>query len=321
MKQDLKSAVAAASEALDSSGAVVGAAGDSRPRFELFHAANSICSQKVRTVLAHHNLCYLSHQLDIFKGQTYLPQYVRLRMMGCGRLGIPLVTSHTGSTSASRGGCDPAVVPTLVDWETEDVFVDSKLICQHLDTQVKVSRRLRPPALVERIDAEIEIVDNLPNYQMLAGKPPGEDLRPDSRRRSNGTRFALEKVKRCEQYLKEYPRDEALTAAYTAKRAKELEAASSLFTEEAMSSAYQRAETACEGLSSRLAAAKAAWLFGDAPTMADLFWLVELSRMKNLGAAKIWEAGKMAPLADYLRQGARLPSIRFAVLEWPGASY
>jgi 2,5-dichlorohydroquinone reductive dechlorinase len=31
------------------------------PRFELFRAANSICSQKVRAVLAHHAMPYVEH--------------------------------------------------------------------------------------------------------------------------------------------------------------------------------------------------------------------------------------------------------------------
>jgi 2,5-dichlorohydroquinone reductive dechlorinase len=321
MQLDLRGAVTAACEAIGDAGVLVGGKLDPKPRFELFHAPNSICSQKVRAVLAHHGMGYRSHLLNIFKGETYLPQHVRLRMLGCGRLGVPLVATHTGSTSVSNGGCDPAVVPTLVDWEAEEVFVDSKLICRHLDEQALDEARLRPCGLAGRIDAEIDIVDNLPNYQMLAGKPPGEDLRPESRRRSDGNGFALEKVKRCERYLDEFRDDEDLVTAYSAKRAKELQAANALFTPDAMRDAYERAVRGCEGLSSRLASAKTPWLFGEEPTMADLYWIIELARMKNLGAANIWEGGKLPPIAAYLERGECLASIRFAVLDWPGAIY
>ncbi len=166
----LEAAVSAAAEALGAQGDVIGDSG-ADPRFELFHAANSICSQKVRTVLAHHEIGDRSHTMNIFAGQTYFPSHVRLRMMGCRHLGLPLVTTHTGSTSVSRGGCDPAVVPTLVDWQAGEVLVDSKRICNYLDSLVDEPRRLRPDRLVAAIDAEIDVIDHLPNYQMLAVPP------------------------------------------------------------------------------------------------------------------------------------------------------
>ena len=65
------------------SGEVIGPAlPQETPRFALYHAANSICSQKVRVVLAQLQLSYSSHALNIFAGETYLPSYVRLRLLG-----------------------------------------------------------------------------------------------------------------------------------------------------------------------------------------------------------------------------------------------
>ena len=169
MTEALVSIVERASQAL---GGGDGGAGDERPRFELFHAANSICSQKVRTVLAQHGLSYASHMVNLFQGQTYLPDYVRLRMVGCETLGGALVAHHSGSTATSAGGCDGAVVPTLVDWRSDEVMVDSKRICLHLDAQVAEADRLRPADLAATIDDELAVVDNLPNYQMLMGRTP-----------------------------------------------------------------------------------------------------------------------------------------------------
>ena len=84
---DLDVVVAGARAALPGEDAIVGADGPEPPRFELFHAPNSICSQKVRVVLAHHGFPYRARALSLFAGDTYRPGYVRLRMMGCGALG------------------------------------------------------------------------------------------------------------------------------------------------------------------------------------------------------------------------------------------
>ena len=224
MMQPLEVVLTHARTALDGGGARVGPDGGT-PRFELFHAANSICSQKVRTVLAHRGLPYISHTMDLFSGQTYLPAYVRLRMLGCESLGGALMSEHTGSTSVTAGGCDAAVVPTLVDLDTGRVIVDSKRICFYLDDIAGEAEQLRPASLAMQIDAELDVIDKLPNYQMLSGRPPGDDLRPTSQRGKTGVEFAMSKVRRCDEYLAQCANDDTLVRAYSAKRAKELDAA------------------------------------------------------------------------------------------------
>lgn len=291
------------------------------PRFLLFHAANSICSQKVRVVMAQHQISYTSHTLNIFSGQTYLPSYVRLRLVGCERIGLPLVATHTGSTSMSSGGCDPAVVPTLIDRQTDQVIVDSKLICLYLDGLIPESQRLRPISLERAIDVELDIVDNLPNYQMLVGRPAATDTRPQQLQRNDGANFSMSKVKRCDQYLAECAQDEALIRAYKAKRSKELNAAENLFSQEAMQIAYTKAATACALLNSRLQTSASAWLMGNSVTMADLFWSVELLRMKNLCVGYFWEHNKLPGVAKFVAAAERLESVRSAVLGWPGSLF
>lgn len=305
--------------------ALVAGIGDGREpaparRFTLFHAANSICSQKVRAVLAHHGIGHGSHRLDIFTGQTYLPDHVRLRMRGCARAGLPLVADHKGSTATADGGCDPAVVPTLVDHQLDAVIVDSRAICLHLDATAPKGRRLRPDALARDIDAELAIVDSLPNYQMLVGKPPGSDRRPARLRDADGAGFAMRKVARCDHYIERHRDDAELAAAYRAKRAKELAAAQQLFSAEAVGAAYARVERACAELDARLADWPGPWRFGDRVTMADLFWAVELLRVGNLGAS-FWADGRMPALARYVADAATLHGVRAAVIEYPGALY
>lgn len=321
MTQNLQRAVAEVRSSLKRAGENIGAAASATPRFELFNAPNSICSQKVRAVLAHHCIAYRSQHVDIFEGETYLPAYVRLRLEGCNALGGALVDAHTGSTSVTAGGCDPAVVPLLVDWETGRVLVDSKRISFYLDQTAAESARLRPAGLAPQIDAELDIVDNLPNYQMLAGKPPGEDHRPESRRKSNGVGFAMGKVERCDRYLAQHANDADLVRAYSAKRAKELNAADQLFTPEAMSSAYNKAEAGCARLERELKARNTEWLLGDEVTMADIYWGIELLRMKNMAVESFWTNGAKPAVATFVEKIEQIPAIRAAVVEWPGALY
>jgi 2,5-dichlorohydroquinone reductive dechlorinase len=319
----LEAMVADARVALNSQGERIGPAQPEVARFELFSAAASICSQKVRAVLAHHGQAYRSHSVDLFGGGTYLPAYVRLRVLGCEQIGAALVSRHSGSTSvAFGGGCDAAVVPTLIDWQTREIVVDSKRICNHLDAVVENGvTRLRPESLAARIDEEIDVVDNLPNYQMLSGLPPEFDLRPGPLRGKTGVAFAMSKVERCDRYLAEHAGEEGLVRAYAAKRAKELDAAQQLFTEGAMRNAYDKAEAACETLEKKLNAAATKWLLDDRVTMADLYWGVELTRMKNLGADTFWKDGARPAVAMFAERANRLGAIRQAVVDWPGALF
>lgn len=324
MNASIQTLVADARAAINSEGELIGPSTTTAPRFELFSAANSICSQKVRAVLAHHGLTYLSHTMNLFAGQTYLPAHVRLRMLGCEQIGTKLVDRHTGSTSvASGGGCDPAVVPTLVDWDAGTVVVDSKRICRHVDEAAAADGAcsLRPAHLAAAIDEQLDIIDNLPNYQMLSGKPPGEDRRPPAQRGKNGVDFAMSKVERCDRYLAEFANDEVLVRGYTAKRAKELSAAQQLFTEERMREAYVTAEAACEVLERQLQAAKSGWLLDDRLTMADLYWAIELLRMGDMGADTFWNDGKRPAIAAYAARLRELPAVQSAVVNWPGALF
>ena len=320
MDQILAASVARAREALASCGDAIGGVTGPAPPLELFHAPNSICSQKVRCVLAHHGLAYISHPVNLFEGQSYLPDYVRLRMLGCESFGGALVAHHSGSTSASAGGCDGAVVPTLVDGRSDEVIVDSKRICLHLDALAPETDRLRPLELAVGIDAELAVVDNLPNYQMLMGRTPAAS---ESEATASGVagRFSQRKVAWCDLHLREHADEPALVAAYTAKRAKEASAAAALFSPEAMTSAYGRAEAALHDLQRKLERRNGSWLFGDVFTMADLFWGVELLRMKNTGVAVFWEGGRLAQVEAFSTATETLPSIRTAIIDWPGAMF
>lgn len=266
-------------------------------RFELFYAANSVCSHKVRAVLTYHNMPCRSHILNLTQGQTYLPAYIRLRLFGCAMLNSPLVVNHTGSTSVKENGCDPAVVPTRIDWKTRRVLADSKQICFYLDQNAVGMVALRPVDLCSDIDIEVDIIDDFPNYQLLAGK--------------NGVELTNRKVDRCNQRLLEVESDLELIKAYSAKRLKELSAGRSLFTPSAIRAAYQKVEGAFDQLERKLSDGRQ-WLIAGQFTLADLFWGVQLLHMKGIALERFWIDGRRPAVAEFLRRMESLPALRVA---------
>lgn len=307
-----------AGAALGVAGEPVGAKPGDVPRFALFHAANSICSQKVRCVLAHHGLPYLSYRVNLFEGQTYLPEYVRLRMVGCAEFGGSLVSRHSGSTSASAG-CDGVVVPTLVDREAGEVIVDSKRICLTLDQLMPEEERLRPSVLADKIDTELAIVDELPNYQLLMGRTTGVSGEAVSTAATRAV-FSQRKVAWCDRYIAECAGEAALEEAYTAKRAKELSAVTDLFCAEAMNSAYGLVEAALQALERKLARHSKRWLFGERTTMADLFWGIQLLRLDDVGFAQVRDQDRLPHIVRFSQAMRALPSLQSAIVGWPGAT-
>ena len=290
-------------------------------RFELFHSAKSICAQKVRAVFAYHQIPYLGHELNPLVGDNYLPNYVRLRIVGCASSGAAFVTGYDGNTSMTTAGCDPCVVPTLVDWSSDEVIVDSTRICLHVDKQVDEAQKLRPTSLSVDIDRELAEVDNFPNIQMLMSKSPDGRDTAATRLGINGVGFSLSRIEFCKQYMATVPDDQALQSAYAAKIAKETQGAAEVFGAEAVQRAYDHSRAACKGLENKLSERGTPWLFGERVTMADLFWGIELLRLKNLGTAAFWDRDELPHVARYVRAAEELPAIRSALLEWEGALF
>jgi 2,5-dichlorohydroquinone reductive dechlorinase len=250
-------------------GVPIGAAsGSEKPThmYHLYHAAPSICSQKVRAVLAQTGRSYISHQLDISRHDSYEPEYVRMRLRGCQEAGIPLSRAHLGSTSATRTGCDACVVPTLVTGDEKEVVVDSLNICLEIDRRNESApEALRPARLAKEIDEQLSIVDNIPNYQFLPVPVPA-----GAAGKSNNA-FAAAKVARCDRLLAEHAGDAELALAYSAKRDKERVAAESLFDTEAVQKAECNIVVSLQNLETKLGSNKGHYVCGDRVTLADLF--------------------------------------------------
>lgn len=278
------------------------------PRYHLFHAANSVCSQKVRTLLFEAGEPFYSRNVNTFAGESYDPIYVRVRAQACLDSGIEFASRHTGSTSATGTGCDACVVPTLVDDETGQVVVDSLRICRLLSDTFDGG--FRPADLAAAIDREINVVDELPNYPLLAAKiaKPADG--------QGGNILAMAKVERCNKLISEHADEPMLLEAYTAKRDKELSANNDLFSNAAIARSESQMQEAFHALAQRLSDDRT-YLFGDALSLADIFWAIELIRTDDLGYGD-W-IKEHPTLAAYHKALCATPSIRKAILDWPGA--
>lgn len=289
----------------------VGTRGVGARHLELFHAAVSPCSQKVRAVLAALDLPHEAVSMGLFQGDSYLPPYVRLRLFACDALGLPLQASHTGSAGVQQCGADAAVVPTLIDWEAERVLVDSRRICVYLDDLC--GSPLRPAGLRATVDEQLLRVDALPNYPIFVSH--GLRRAGAASPFRSGADVAMAKVARCDRYIAECAPDDPVVRGYAAKRAKEWSAARGLFSAAAIQQAQARLDASLDGLEADLRGRSTAWLLADSLTLADLVWGVELVRLHGLDPALLGAEGLRPNVAAYHQRLAQWPAIRSAVAD------
>jgi 2,5-dichlorohydroquinone reductive dechlorinase len=292
-----------------------------KPRFELYHFFLSLCSHKVRTVLHEKNAAYVSHDIDILPPniQNYFPEYVRLRVKGGEDLMGNLVTSYTGRSSTETEGFDPCVVPTLVDHEAGKVLVNSKAICEHIDT-VTGEPRLIPDDIRSEVVAQMDIVDRTPHVAVLYGVHPDGDRRPDFIQKGMvGVHdFKIGKVR---ENLALAEDDPQLLNAYEAKIKKEAAAKEFVHTEQDMRRAIQEFKDIVTQLESDLEQSSGQWIIDDRFTMADIFWAVSLFRIKWVGLGYIWQTDDgrvlLPRVAEYSQLLFDRPSFQSAVVHWP----
>lgn len=293
--------------------------GDGISRFELYHFALSVCSQKVRTCLAEKEASYIAHDINIQPG-NYHPDYIRLRLLG--RADRDMAHSYTGRSSMETQGFDPAVVPTLLDLAEEQVHVDSVRICAHIDKVCDSGTELIPVALKPAIETEIAIVDATPHVAILYGAHPDGDFRPE-KIRTVMPGVHDRKVAKLRTALEQAKGDPLLEAAIDAKISKESAGKAFVAKPEAMRTAVQDMIDIVSALNGRLSDGRT-WVCGDVFTMADVQWAVSLFRLKWIGMAFCWQGGHAlngAPQQDVQAYADRLfdrPSFREAVIHWPG---
>ncbi len=291
-----------------------------KPRFEIYQAAPSLCSMKVRTVLAEKRASYDSHDLNLMMREPapecYLPGYVRLRLRGAPD--ARLATGYTGQSSVTTEGFDPCVVPTLVDYEAQRVIVDSARICAYIDEHTG-AERLIPEQLSGAIEEQIAIVDQAPHVAVLYGAHPDGDVRPKGlSKRIEGVH--AKKIAALEAMKAAAGDDAELAAAYDAKIAKEANAGDFMRDPERMRAAHAQMDEHVGKLERQLASHGGPWALGEIFTMADVMWSVSLFRMQWLGLGKAWEGNaSRSGVQAYTARAFARPAFRSGVVDWPCA--
>lgn len=280
------------------------------PNLHLFHAAGSICSQKVRATLFSLGRQFYSYELNMLAGENYEPDYVRVRAEECRARGLAFAAVHDGGSSVADFGCDACVVPTVIDGQTHEVMVDSVSICMEL--AARHALWLCPPDLSDDIHREMAIVDRLQNYGLLAPKLAARS------RAVTGRDFYQAKLAHCDRHIKAFSGDDLMVSAYSAKRAKESMAIEHLLTDEAVSAAHDRMAAAFKDLAGRLSG-PSGFLLSETLTLADIFWATELIRAEDVGRGA-WISDH-PNLDAYYHRLLLTPVIRKAIVDWPGARF
>ena len=326
--ENLDAMVAAADTAVADANrhSVVQPRADVMSRFDLYHAGLSVCSQKVRTVLAEQGIPYRSHEMVILNSrgiysaeltpaENYQPSYVKLRQRGNLQHARP-ATGYTGRSAVTTEGFDACVVPTLVDRELAQVLVDSLRICEHLDAQAPGAQRLIPnnAATAALVRQQLAIVDGTPHPAALYGFHPEDDRRPDFIKHVMGDVYDL-KIAALHQLINDNRHDSELVAAYTHKISKELGGKAVAHDATMQRTIRAELQNLVEALSAHLTAHAEPWVCGSAFTLADVFWGVSLYRLQWLGLAPLWS--RFPRVEAYSRLLYQRPSLRAAVIEWP----
>jgi len=289
------------------------------PRFELYHFALSLCSQKVRLCLVETGSGFVAHDINLSLPHlaNYDPAYVRLRLRGAG--GRRLVDGYTGRSSTATEGFDPAVVPTLVDLVEDRVVVDSLRICQYIDAAT--GGRLVAAGVEDAVAAELAIVDETPHVALLYGAHPEGDFRPERLQRGMPG-VHDRKIAKIEQARDLVADEPELVAALEAKIRKERAARDFVATPDAMRQATEETLGAVAALDERLSDGRR-FVCGEDFTLADAFWSVSLFRLAWLGMAFAWDgahplnATPRASVASYAERMFDRPTFREAVIDWP----
>ena len=301
--------------------------GGSAPRFEIYHAGLSVCSQKVRTVLAELDTAYLSNEMAILSGkgifseefsiaENYRPNYVRLRMYGAGpALMANLMQHHTLGSSVESEGFDACVVPTAIDHQTESVIVDSSRIVEFIDAQVSGGPGLmqKGAELETEVKRQIKIVDNLPMGAILYGFLEN-DPRPDFLKAQMDGVYDV-KRQALEILLSKNEDDAELVRAYKAKISKEMAGKGLYKNIDFLGEKMADFENAIANLNSDLQRSQGPWLHGGIFTMSDAFWGVSLYRIHWVGHAWLWQDYPL--VKEYVKRLYAHPSIRDSVIDWP----
>lgn len=315
--ESLAAMAAAARAAIRDPARIARVGRDANPRFELFHAASSLCSQKARAVLHEKQLPYRSNEMiilstfgagELVAAEHYTAAYVRLRLRGRRELEAQLVGGYSGGSAVDTEGFDPCVVPLLVDHQEARVIADSRRICCYLDAASSGPVQLVPDDSQQReaVQRQVAIVDRIPNLALLYGFHPEADLRPEPLKQVMQTVYDY-KLMALESLLAANADDPDLAAAVQAKMGKERGGRNACKDPAFQRAARERTAQTLAGLERDLASKSFPGLPQGGFSLADVLWGVNLVRMNYLGLAFMWD--DLPHVHDYFAALVRRPSL------------
>jgi glutathione S-transferase len=240
---------------------------------ELYDASGSLCSQKVKLVLAEKKLEWKNHSLNLLTFENLQPSYLRLNPKG--------------------------VVPTLI--HDGKVVTDSAVIIRYLDEQFPYPL-LTPaePLLQEKMKGWINLQNQFPMRELMYGNYRGIEgvlLR----------RSVQIKQKLLPQLIQENPE---LKEHYEVKLNDVRQWNSSIQDMNEIATINAKIEPMLAQLEEQLS--QTDWLCGTTYSLADAVWTAVLNRLGEL-KFDLWANNTRPALKAYLSHLKARPSFRIAI--------
>lgn len=236
---------------------------------ELFCAPESLCSQKVKLVLAEKQLVWKSHSLNLLTFDNLQPGYIRINPKG--------------------------VVPTLI--HEGQVITDSAVIVCYLNEQfLHPSLVPAEPGSKEKMDDWIELQNQFPTREMIYGNAKG--LEGAVLRRS-----VRLKEKLLPQLMQSNPE---LIEQYTAKLNDARQWRQAINDAVEIENLNAKIAPLLDQLEAALSQAE--WLCGSQYSLADTLWTAILHRMEQLHFDYLWKDSMSPALEAYFNRLKSRPS-------------
>lgn len=241
---------------------------------EIYYASGSLCSQKVKLVLAEKSLDWKGHLLNLLTFENLNPSYMALNSKG--------------------------VVPTLV--HDGQVITDSSMIIRYLDATFP-HPPLTPaaPELQELMQKWITLQNQFPMREVMYGNYQG--LEGWILRRSVQIKQRL-----LPQLMQAHPE---LVSHYEAKLKDVRQWNSTVQDQQAIASLNRKIEPMLTQLETQLIETE--WLCGTAYSLADVVWTAVLNRLEELKFNNLWTDSTRPALAAYFQRLKARPSFKAAI--------
>ncbi|XGV99823.1 MAG: glutathione S-transferase family protein [Leptolyngbya sp. BL-A-14] len=240
---------------------------------ELYYASGSLCSQKVKLVLAEKSLDWKGHLLNLLTFENLKPSYMALNSKG--------------------------VVPTLV--HDEQVITDSSIIIRYLDEKFSCPLLIpAAPKSQELMEKWVTLQNQFPMRELMYGNYQG--LEGWILRRSVQIKQRL-----LPQLMQAHPE---LLPHYEAKLKDVRQWNSIIQDRQAIASINRKIEPMLTQLEAQLVQTE--WLCGTTYSLADVVWTAVLNRLEELKFGDRWVDTYPALAAYFQRLKAR-PNFKAAI--------